>query len=112
LDGIDRQVTLILLAEESVDDRFRLVGEIERVETQTVVSKYTFDLTTNELATFEEHNPTAGEVHSFKAYRVRGAPETIVKMKARSVTPTNKDADEAEVIDQRRARPPRRKPRQ
>ena len=36
LDGIDRQVTLILLAEEKVDDRFRQVGQIERVETKKV----------------------------------------------------------------------------
>jgi hypothetical protein len=38
LDGIDRQVTLILLADEKVDDRFRLVGEIERAETKKIYS--------------------------------------------------------------------------
>ena len=47
-------------------------AEIERVETQKVVTKYTFDLKTNELATFEEDNPTAGTVHGFRAYRVKG----------------------------------------
>ena len=112
LDGIDRQVTLILLADEQVDQRFRLVSDIERVETQTLVTKYTFDLTTNDLATFKEDNPTAGTVHRFRAYRVLGTPETDVKMKEQPVAPTNDDADEAEADAERRARQPRRKRRQ
>ena len=35
LDGVDRQVTLILLANEHIDARFRLVGDIQRIETQS-----------------------------------------------------------------------------
>lgn len=94
LDGIDRQVTLILLANEKVDDRFRLVGEVERVETQKLVSRYTFDLKTNELTTSTEDNPTAGTVHRFCAYRVKGAAKTEVKMKQRPVTPTTAAGEE------------------
>ena len=71
LDGIDRQVTLILQADEKVDDRFRLVGDIERVETRKVVTKYSFDLRTNDLATSEEDNATAGTAHKFRAYRLK-----------------------------------------
>ena len=96
LDGIDRQVTLILLADEKVNDRFRLVGEIERVETQKVVTKYTFDLKTNDLTTSEEDNPTAGTVHKFRAYRIKGAPETAVKLKRQPVTPMNAGGKAAE----------------
>lgn len=88
LDGIDRQVTLIVPASEAVDDRVRLVGEIDRVETQKVVTKYTFDLKTNALVTSEEDNPTAGTVHRFRAYRAASAPQTEVKMKRQPVTPT------------------------
>jgi hypothetical protein len=111
LDGIDRQVTLILLTHEKVDNRFRLVGEIERVETQKMVTKYTFDLKTNELTTSEEDNPTAGTVHRFRAYRLKEAPITEVKMKEEPVLPTNEDADEAEVKADRKAKRPRSKRR-
>lgn len=96
LDGIDRQVTLILLAGEKADSRFQPVGEIERVETQKVITTYTFDLKTNELTTSAEDNPTAGRVHRFRAYRVKGAPETEVRQKPQPVLPTPEDAAEAE----------------
>lgn len=66
LDGVDRQVTLILLANEHIDDRFRRVGDIERIETQKLVTKYTFDMKTNNLTTSVEDNPTAGTVHRFR----------------------------------------------
>jgi len=108
LDGIDRQVTLILLAEEKVDDRFRPVGDIERIEMPKMVTKYTFDLKTNDLTTSEEDNPTAGTVHRFRAYRVKSAPQTEVKMKRRPVKPTGDDAEEASAA--KGATKPRRKP--
>jgi hypothetical protein len=112
LDGIDRQVALILLADEKIDRRFRLVGEIERVETQKVVTKYTFDLKTNDLITSEEDNPTAGTAHRFRAYRSKDAPETEVKMKPEPVLPTLDDADEAEAEAEKKAKRPRGKRRQ
>ncbi len=96
LDGIERQVTLILLADEKVEDRFRLVAKIERVETGKVVTKYTFDLKTNELTAAQEDNPTAGTVHQFRAYRLKDAPDTQVSLKKEPVLPTDGDADEAE----------------
>jgi hypothetical protein len=99
LDGIDRQVTLILLADEKPDKRFRPVGEIERVETQKMVSKYTFNLKTNELTTSEVDNPTGGTVHRFQAYRIKGSSRTEVKMKQRPVTPTTADADTGREAD-------------
>ena len=61
-----------------------------------MVTKYTFDLKTNDLTTSEEDNPTAGTVHKFRAYRVKGSPKTAVKMKQRPVAPTNADAEAAE----------------
>ncbi len=112
LDGIDRQVTLLLLAGEKVDDRFRLVGEIERVETQKAIVKYTFDLKTNDLTTSEEDNPAAGTVHRFRAYRLKEAPETEVKMKRQPVLPTDDDAEEAEAGADRKVKRPPRKRRQ
>lgn len=87
LEGIDRQVTLILTENETADDRFRMVGEFERAETKKVVTKYTFDLKTNELTTSEEDNPSAGTKHRFRAYRLVDAPQTEVRMKNQPVTP-------------------------
>lgn len=108
LDGIDRQVTLILPADDAVDDRFRLVGEIERVETPKVITKYSFDLTTNEIATDEKDNPTAGKIHRFKAYRLKESSGIEVKMKAEPVLPTEEDAEladeEAEITEDRASR--------
>lgn len=116
LDGLDRQVTLILKADEAVDDRFGLVGSIDRVETPMVVTRYTFDLKTNALSTAEENNPSAGTVHNFRAYRLKDAPQTEVKLKQQPVLPTNEDADEAEAaseateeIAEKPAKPSRRK---
>jgi hypothetical protein len=63
------------------------------VETRKVITKYTFDLKTNELSTSEEDNPTAGTVHHFRAYRLKSAPETEVKMKQHPVGPESADAD-------------------
>jgi hypothetical protein len=112
LDGIDRQVTLLLLADEEVDERFRFVGEVERVETQKMVTKYTFDLQTNELTTSEVDNPGAGTIHRFRAYRLKDAPTSEVKMKQEAAVPTNRDADKAEAAADSRAKRPRRKRRQ
>jgi len=111
LDGIDRQVTLILLTNERADKRFRRVGEIERVESQTVVTQYTFDLKTNDLTTSAEDNSTAGTVHKFLAYRLKGEPETEVAMKQQPVLPTNDDAEEAEMEVEKRTKGPRHKRR-
>jgi hypothetical protein len=109
LDGIDRQVTLILPADEQVDNRFRLVGAIERVEARKLITNYTFDLKTNDLATSEEDNPTAGTIHRFRAYRIKSAPQTAVQMKQEPVVPTKKDAEEVEVRTTRGAKRARRK---
>jgi hypothetical protein len=66
----------------------------------SIVTKYSFDLKTNDLLTSEEDNPTAGTVHRFRAYRIKDAPETEVKMKQRPVTPTPEDGDAAEEAEE------------
>lgn len=95
LDGIDRQVTLIIPNTDRVDDRFQLVGEFERVETERVVTKYTFDLTTNDLSTTDEKNPSAGTVHKFSAYRMKDSPPTAVSMKKRPTIPDAASQEDA-----------------
>lgn len=112
LDGIDRQVTLILEADEKVDARFRLVGKIERAETRKVVTKYTFDMRTNDLTTSEEDNPTAGTVHRFRAYRLKESPPTEVKMKPEPELPTIRNPEAAGADAEPKTKRPRGKPRQ
>jgi len=78
-----------------------------------MVSKYTFDLKTNDLTTAQEDNPTAGTVHKFRAYRVKAAPDTQVKLKEEPVLPTNEDAEEEdEAKAEKKAKGARRKQHQ
>ncbi|MGW4029973.1 hypothetical protein ACWEFL_11725 [Streptomyces sp. NPDC004838] len=49
------------------------VGELDRIEVDEVVVSYEFNLQTNEMVTHKAPNPNAGKVHSFRAYRSRGA---------------------------------------
>lgn len=92
LDGLDRQVTLIVPGSVTPDNRFQSVGTFERVESASSVVGYSFDLKTNSLSTTQEPNPAAARVHTFAAYRLRGAPATEVKMKVRPTLPTESDA--------------------
>ena len=61
------------------------------METQKVVAKYTFDLKTNALTTTSEDNPTAGTIHRFRAYRLKSAPPTEIKMAQQPGIPTSRD---------------------
>lgn len=92
LDGLDRQVTMILPAGVPADGRFQQVGSFERAETETSVVGYSFDLKTNALTTTQERNPSAAKVHKFSAFRLLADPATEVKMKTRPVLPTEPDA--------------------
>lgn len=51
------------------------VGSLERVEVDEVLVSYEFNMQTNEMITHKEPNPTAGRVHRFHAYRMRGRGE-------------------------------------
>lgn len=69
LDGVESQVTLILPADYTVDNRLIPVGQLSRVETEQVVIAYSFDLQTNIIQPQFSPNPSAGNVHNFTAYR-------------------------------------------
>lgn len=90
LDGLDRQITLIVTEDVPVDNRFRLVGEFERVEANELVTKYTFDFDTNNIAKTLRKNPNAGKRHKFRAYRLKKSPETKVTLKDPQVKKTKK----------------------
>ncbi|MBI3248233.1 MAG: hypothetical protein HYZ50_17135 [Deltaproteobacteria bacterium] len=70
VDGTTGLKTLILPDSVNPDARLRNVGRLVRVEADTLVMGYTFDLRTNELNAERIRNPRAGTEHRFFAYRL------------------------------------------
>lgn len=70
LNGVEGVVTLLLPKNYPVDKRLVSVGSIDRVEADRIVVSYTFNMKTNELKPKFIPNPSAGTVHSFRAYRL------------------------------------------
>jgi hypothetical protein len=76
----EAQITLILPEATPADNRVVTRGELVRVETNSMVIGYRFDLQSNELSTQVIPNPNAGRQHRFVAYRVTQEPGPLVKM--------------------------------
>lgn len=83
-DGLVGHCTLIIPADAKVDHRLDLVGQLERVESPDLITSYSFDLETNQLAVQTIANPKAGTRHTFAAYRVVGADGPNVILTASS----------------------------
>lgn len=71
-EGTTGLMTLILPERMGSDPRFQEVGRLTRVEADTLVVGYTFNLRTNELKAERVSNPSAGTLHRFVAYRLTG----------------------------------------
>ena len=71
-EGTMGLMTLILPEYFGTDDRYQVVGNLTRVEAETLVVGYNFDLRTNELRAKRVLNPKAGTQHRFIAYRLKG----------------------------------------
>jgi hypothetical protein len=69
LEGVERQITLLLPAEWPAPDGVSAVGQIQRHETSQLMTGYHFDLLTHELSATYTENPTAEDAHSFTVYR-------------------------------------------
>lgn len=69
-EGTTGLMTLILPESYEADARFQEVGRLTRVECNTLVVGYTFDLRTNELKAERVPNPRGGTEHRFIAYRL------------------------------------------
>ena len=79
-DGTTGLKTLIVPENADPDPHFQKVGRLTRVEADTLVVGYTFDLRTNELKAERIHNPNAGTEHRFVAYRLAGEASKAVSM--------------------------------
>ncbi|HQC53446.1 MAG TPA: hypothetical protein PLE92_09960 [Lentisphaeria bacterium] len=60
--------------------KFKPVGNLERVEAQSVVVGYAFDLKTNAITPTTIPNPSAGKVHTFVAYRMAYDSDNLVTL--------------------------------
>jgi len=96
-EGTAHRRTLIVPADQSVDDDLVEVGTLVRREVDQVVVAYSFDLRTNELLTTQVANPNAGREHVFKAYRAAGDPAEAVTLRARQRVLAELSAAEAAV---------------
>lgn len=79
-EGTTGLMTLILPEGFESDGRYEVVGNLTRVEAETLVVGYNFDLRTNELRTDLVANPRARTQHRFVAYRLKGQASKPVSM--------------------------------
>ena len=82
-DGTTGLATLIVPDWIEAPDDFKCVGELVRVESDNLVSGYSFDLTTNKLTANTTPNPNARHIHLFKAYRLKDQADQPVEMAER-----------------------------
>lgn len=95
-EGTTGLMTLILPEKMESDERYCEVGQLKRVESDTLVVGYTFDLRTNELKTERITNPSAGTEHNFVAYRLVSQSMKPVSMVERiPIIEENDGADES-----------------
>jgi len=79
-EGTTGLMTLIVPEGMSADSRCQEVGRLVRVEADSLVVGYTFDLRTNEIKSERMPNPNAGAEHRFVAYRLMGQASKQVSM--------------------------------
>lgn len=81
-EGTTGMMTLITPEGFGQDERFQEVGSLVRIEADSLVVGYTFDLRTNELKAEKIPNPRAGTQHRFTAYRLKTQASKPVSMTA------------------------------
>ncbi|MDR2031050.1 MAG: hypothetical protein LBP86_02045 [Azoarcus sp.] len=95
--GTTGLMTLILPENFNTDDhRYQVVGNLARVEAETLVVGYNFDLRTNELCAERAPNPSAGTQHRFVAYRLKEQASKPVSMSGTPVLPDENDLPDEE----------------
>ncbi|WP_409294040.1 hypothetical protein V1498_12425 [Peribacillus sp. SCS-26] len=78
--GTTGLMTLIVPENYEADERFQVVGRLSRIESESLVVGYNFNLRTNELIAETVPNPHAGLEHRFLAYRLKTQAEKVVSM--------------------------------
>lgn len=94
-EGTTGLMTLILPENMASDPRYQEVGRLTRVEADTLVVGYAFDLRTNELKAERIPNPSAGIEHKFVAYRLSNqTPKPVSMIRKLSTIEENSGANE------------------
>lgn len=94
-EGTTGLITLIVPEDIEPHARFQEVGHLSRVEADTLVAGYLFDLRTNELRAEKIPNPNAGTEHKFTAYRLTTqSSKPVLMLGAKSVSDENTGSDE------------------
>lgn len=83
-DATAHRQTLIVPHDHPIDADLIEVGTLTRREVDRVVAAYSFDLRTNEIATTNVSNLSAGREHALKPYRVAGDPADAVSLRPRN----------------------------
>lgn len=81
-DGLTGTRTLLVPSSWKAPKSLQNVGEIVRVESETLVVGYEFDLQTNNILTKEIENPSSGKKHMFSAYRTKSDGDKQVLLKS------------------------------
>ena len=79
-DGTTGLETLILLDNQAIDNRYKCVGELNRVEADEIIVSYDFDLRINKINSRKLKNKDSGKEHRFKAYRLKEQSEKKVSI--------------------------------
>ena len=80
VNGTAHHRTLILPEQMPVEDNLFEIATLTRREADQMAVAYRFDLRSNELTTELVPNPGAGRLHIFKAYRLKGDPDSPVSL--------------------------------
>jgi|SRR5882762_684269 len=91
-EGTTGLITLILPKGFGVDYRFINVGKLTRVEADSLVAGYDFDLRRNALTARRIPNPNAGTPREFVALRLEGQSTKTVQMVQKAPTIENAEA--------------------
>jgi hypothetical protein len=81
--GTTGLMTLIVPEALAPDSRFKVVGQLTRVEADMLVVGYSFDMRTNELKAEKVPNPRKDTEHRFTAYRLKSQARKPVSMLSR-----------------------------
>ena len=95
-EGTTGLMTLIVPEEMGSDPRYQEVGRLTRVEADTLVVGYAFDLRTNVLKAERVPNPRAGTEHRFIAYRLAGQAMKPVSMLSHPLPPDENNGADTE----------------
>lgn len=95
-EGTTGLMTLIVPQGVEADVRFQEVGRLSRVEADSLVVGYSFDLRSNDIQAERVKNPKAGNKHEFVAYRLTSQANKPVSMVSKLPVPQEVPESESE----------------